>query len=211
MTLLFTLAVGIALWFAFRAKRVEARAAYWGLAAVAWLAGLFTWDISGTVLDYAKYLLLALLPIAFVAMSWRAARTTRPRADIYTAEPLLLVLGFLVLWLVAFNTAMSKDGSNSEVTWYYLASYLVAAAAFIAAAVMRKDRRIGYGAAALACVLLVALYKQVLWTETPYFGDQTVLTSDQLFALLFLGIPVLGIIGQLVWWILHARRAWTGR
>jgi uncharacterized membrane protein len=74
-----------------------------------------------------------------------------------------------------------------------------AAAVFVAAAWPLPGRRIAYGAAALACVIL-GIGLRVLYSDTSYYPGIDFVTKDELFAYAFLGLPALGALLQIAWW-----------
>lgn len=195
LRLIFVLAAYGAAVFALTAKAATARAVGWAVVYALWIAAICVggnfWESGfSTVVGFAH---LVLPPLALVAASWRLPRG---RVDAITAEIGLLVGTALSTWITVFSFAYdsSEDGPPVQT----LVWFLFLAAAFAAAAVPVPTRRIAYGAAALAC-LLVAVFREVLlWAETGQHPDVP-FNDDLLAAAVFAGIPLLGALAQILW------------
>lgn len=188
--------------FALAAKRVTARAVGWGVVYALWFAAICVggsfWETGFA--DAVSWAVLALPPVALALASWRLLRG---RADTITAEIGLLVLIVIAQWIVVFS--FSYDDSAEPAPIEPLIWFLFLAAAFIAAAIPVPTRRIAYGAAALACVLLGVFREWLLWSETGQHPDIP-FNDDILVGAVYVGIPVIGAAWQLLWWRNMRRR-----
>lgn len=182
--------------FALAAKRPTARLTAWGAGFACWIAALCAggsfWE--GGFAAAVAFAILALPPVALVAASWRLPRG---RADAVTAEIGLLVLIVIAQWIVVFS--FSHDDAAEPAPVEPLVWFLFLAAAFVAAAVPVPSRRIAYGAAALACVLLGVFQEVLLWSATGQHPDVP-FNDDILVGAVYVGIPVVGAVLQLLWW-----------
>jgi cytochrome c oxidase assembly factor CtaG len=187
--------------FAFRAARPAARQIAWCLVFACWVAAMCSGGGDGAVAAVVGTATTALPPVALVAVAWRLPRG---RADTVTAEIGLLVCVAISLWVVSFSSSYDATGEAPSVG--VLVWFLFLAAAFVAAAVPVPSRRIAYGAAALSCVLLGVFREVLLWSETGQHPDVP-FNDDLLVGAVYVGIPVVGVALQLLWW---ARRRGRG-
>ncbi|MDA1360517.1 hypothetical protein O1R50_12840 [Glycomyces luteolus] len=178
-----------------RTGRVKSVVA-WAVAPVVWflafLAMLFLGN-GGTPGMVAHSVILALPAPWLLWVSWRMPR---PRVDTYVAEGGALLSGAVALYITVLAFMISREGPAPV---GFTVIYLAAAAVFIAAAVPLPGRRIAYGAAALACVV-IGIGLRVLHSETSYYPGIDWVTKDELFAWAFLGLPALGALLQILWW-----------
>lgn len=170
----------------------------WGLAPVGWFLGLLAWLWSGMILSGSVHiaLLIVLLVLPAPWLLWASWRMPRPSLKTYLAEGGALVTGLVSLYLAILTYMMANAGPAPLVLTLIL---FAAAAVFVAAAWPLPGRRIAYGAAALACVVL-GIGLRVLYSDTSYYPGIDFVTKDDLFLAAFLGLPALGALVQVVWW-----------
>ncbi|WP_026932121.1 hypothetical protein [Glycomyces tenuis] len=178
--------------FALTAKNVTHRALAWGVMYACWLTAMCSG--SGSAFGAVIFVvLLAVPPLALVLVSWRLPRGRR---DTVTAEIGLLILIAIEQWMVGFISSFDNSPEAPIETLFW---FLFLAAAFIAAAIPVPTRRIAYGAAALACVLLAVFRDVLLWSETGQHPDVP-FNDDLLVAGVFVVIPAIGTLAQIAWW-----------
>ena len=176
-----------------------ARTVAWTLAPVVWLVAFFVWFGSGSESGpVATVLVTVLLALPAPWLLWASWRLPRPSAAAYVAEggALLTMLVSLYVAVLAFSLGAEPDRPSVWLSVIFFA----AAAVFMAAAWPLPGRRIAYGAAALACVVL-GVGLRVLHSETAYYPGIDFMTKDELFASVFLGVPAAGVLLQIAWWL----------
>ncbi|MFC3493559.1 hypothetical protein [Glycomyces rhizosphaerae] len=175
----------------------------WGLAPVAWILALVLWpwlSESGTV---AIVMFVVLLALPAPWLLWASWRMPRPRVDTYLAEGGALLTMLVSVYIAVLVYMIANEGpAPIELMLIFFA----AAAVLIAAAWPLPGRRIAYGAAALACVIL-GIGLRVLYSDTSYYPGIDFVTKDELFAYAFLGLPALGALLQVAWWLRRKSRA----
>jgi len=172
----------------------------WVAAPVAWLLALVGWVfLSGEIIA----VLIVLLAIPAPWLLWTAWRMPRPRAATYVAEAGALLTGAVALYLTVLAFMIAREGP-APLAFMFI--YFGAAAVFVVAAVPLPGRRIAYGAAALACVV-IGVGLRVLSSDTSYYPGIDWVTKDELFAWAFLGLPALGAVLQVLWWLRRRNRA----
>ncbi|PRY59175.1 hypothetical protein [Glycomyces artemisiae] len=172
----------------------------WVAAPVAWMLALVGWlFLSGGTIA----VLVVLLAIPAPWLLWTAWRMPRPRAGTYFAEAGALLTGAVALYLTVLAFMIAREGP-APLAFMFI--YFGAAAVFVAAAVPLPGRRIAYGAAALACVV-IGVGLRVLSSDTSYYPGIDWVTKDELFAWAFLGLPALGAALQVLWWLRRRNRA----
>jgi hypothetical protein len=176
----------------------------WGLAPIAWLVVFFVWlgidpIDRGAAAPFLDALIWVLLILPAPWLLWASWRMPRPRFDTYLAEGGALAIMLVSLYVVVLKYLLSPEPGPGPVP--LTVAFLIAAAVFVAAAVPLPGRRIAYGFAALACVILGIGFRM---------GDEGSLfhlhigsmTQDEVFATVFLGIPALGAVLEVGrWWI----------
>lgn len=172
----------------------------WALAPVVWflafVAGLFAGDATPVVLIVA-------LALPAPWLLWTAWRMPRSRLDTYLAEGGALLCGALSLYITVLSFMIGSDGPAPIA---FTLCYFGAAAVFVAAAIPLPGRRIAYGSAALACVI-IGIGLRTLSSETSYYPGIDWITKDELFAWAFLGLPALGALVQVLWGLRRKNRA----
>ncbi|MCC3765151.1 hypothetical protein K3N28_18990 [Glycomyces sp. TRM65418] len=171
----------------------------WVAAPVAWFLALLCWLFVG---QGTTAVLIALLALPAPWLLWTAWRMPRPRLDTYLAEGGALLSGAIALYITVLAYMIANDG---PAPLEFMLIYLGAAAVFIAAAIPLPGRRIAYGSAALACVV-IGIGLRVLSSETSYYPGIDWVTKDELFAWAFLGLPALGALLQILWWLRRRNR-----
>ncbi|MDN3241091.1 hypothetical protein [Glycomyces tritici] len=169
----------------------------WAVAPLIWAALLVGWLYLISNGPVSTITLVVLLALPAPWLLWASWRMPRPRADTYLAEGGALLTGFIALYLATLTYMMFNEGPAPV---ELMVVFFAAAAVFIAAAVPLPGRRIAYGAAALACVIL-GIGLRVLYSGTSYYPGIDFITKDELFAWAFLGLPALGALLQVLWWL----------
>ncbi|MEU5155564.1 hypothetical protein [Glycomyces sp. NPDC021274] len=169
----------------------------WAVAPFVWAALLVVWVllISNGPVSTITFVVLLALPAPWLL--WASWRMPRPRVDTYVAEGGALLTGFISLYLATLTYMMFNEGPAPV---ELMVVYFAAAAVFVAAAVPLPGRRIAYGAAALACVIL-GVGLRLLYSGTSFYPGIDFITKDELFAWTFLGLPALGALLQFLWWL----------
>ncbi|MEU6859367.1 hypothetical protein AB0B28_10920 [Glycomyces sp. NPDC046736] len=184
-------------------KRPVSSIVGWAFAPVIWFM-VFVYMIFLENGESAALVVLAVvwaLPAPWLL--WVSWRMPRSRALTYIAEAGALLSGLVALYVTLLEFLFGRDGpAPLALTLIFLG----AAAVFIAAAVPLPGRRIAYGAAALACAV-GGIRLRLLSSETTYYSGTELVTTDELFAWAFLGLPALGALLQLLWWLRHKARA----
>ncbi|GAA2169022.1 MULTISPECIES: hypothetical protein [Glycomyces] len=186
------------------ARSGRASSIAWGLAPVAW--GLAVYG-SGLVQSFAPALFVPLFIVVMALpapwLLWASWRMPRPALRTYLIEGGALLSGFVALYLSVLIYMIANDGPAPV---ELMVIFFGAAAVFVAAAWPLPGRRIAYGAAALACVIL-GIGLRVLYSDTSYYPGIDWVTKDELFAWAFLGLPALGVLLQIAWWLRRRVRA----
>jgi hypothetical protein len=187
------------------ARSGRASSIAWGLAPVAWILAVFGSSFLESVLAPALFIPLFVGVMALPApwLLWASWRMPRPALRTYLAEGGALLSGFIALYLSVLIYMMFNDGPAPV---ELMVIFFGAAAVFVAAAWPLPGRRIAYGAAALACVIL-GIGLRVLYSDTSYYPGIDWVTKDELFAWAFMGLPVLGVLLQIAWWVRKRVRA----
>jgi len=167
----------------------------WALAPVVWFLAF----LAALFLPNGQSLVPPAIVLALTApwLLWTSWRMPRPRVDTYVAEAGALLSGAIALYVTVLAFMIAREGPAPI---GFTVIYLAAAAVFIAAAVPLPGRRIAYGFAALACVT-IGIGLRVLHSGTSYYPGIDWVTKDELFAWAFLGLPALGALLQVVWWL----------
>ncbi|GAA1673079.1 hypothetical protein GCM10009830_19170 [Glycomyces endophyticus] len=183
----------------------------WGLAPIAWLAAFFTWlfvsadamDSGGrTAVGDAVAVVLLGLPAPWLL--WASWRMPRPRLDAYLAEAGALATMLASLYIATLNYMISPPAGPGPIALTVV--YLAGAAVLLAAAWPLPGRRIAYGTAALACVVLGVGFR--MGEEGSLFRlDIGFLTQDELFAAVLLGLPAVGAVLEAARWAVGRLRA----
>jgi hypothetical protein len=185
---------------AFTAKSVAVRAGSWGVVYACWIANALLEN--GPAFTRIVSLIVFFLPLVlFVPASWRLPRG---RGDALTAEIGLLLLILAQHWVVKLVYTYDFTGEVAPVG--LLVYFLLLAAVFAAAAILGRGRRFVYGAVALACVLLGVFREVLLWSVTGQHPDVP-FNDDYLVAAVYVGIPALGLLAQILWWRRGASKA----
>jgi hypothetical protein len=206
----YLLAMSVLVFVALTSVSPVARVVSWVVFTAAWISAFFTffgyeWDGHytsrlETVVATLMWVWVAAPFVVFLLVCWRLPR---PRFDTYLAEALLLLP--IVIGLIANSS--SYGGDVTDPAKYHLEGFLVhlgAAAYFGVAAWLVPTRRIVYGAAALAGVLIAATGGVLTATEAGYRMDPA--GVELLFTALAVGIPAAGLVLQIV----KRRRARAG-
>jgi hypothetical protein len=170
------------------------------LAPVAWFAALYGWNaldigfVHSSIVTAGTTVIMA-LPAPWLL--WASWRMPRPALQTYLVEAGALLSGFVALYLSVLIYMIANDGPAPV---ELMVIFFGAAAVFVAAAWPLPGRRIAYGAAALACVI-VGIGLRVLYSDTSYYPGIDFMTKDELFAAAFMGLPVLGVLLQIAWWV----------
>lgn len=178
----------------------------WGLAPVAWFLAFVAWLFgAGAIFDDSVHTAVAIVLLALPApwLLWASWRMPRPSLKTYLAEGGALAIGAVSLYLAVLTYMIGNEGPAPLVLTLI---FFAAAAVFVAAAWPLPGRRIAYGAAALACVVL-GIGLRVLYSGTSYYPGIDFVTKDELFVAAFLGLPALGALLQVAWWRRGKRRA----
>lgn len=177
----------------------------WGLAPVAWFLVLFGWIWMSAPFDSWVTTALTVVIMALPApwLLWASWRMPRPALRTYLAEGGALLSGLVSLYVAILIFMIGNDGPAPV---ELMVIYFGAAVVFIAAAWPLPGRRIAYGAAALACVIL-GIGERVLYSDTSYYPGIDFMTKDELFACAFLGLPALGAMLQIAWYMRGRVRA----
>ncbi|WP_143014742.1 hypothetical protein [Glycomyces harbinensis] len=187
--------------FALRTERPTAGQIAWYVAFLSWGATLcMGGGGEGTAAAVVGFAVMALPAVALVLASWLLPRG---RSDTVTAETGLLVCIAASMWAAGFSYSYDNSGETAPVE--LLVWFLFLAAAFVAAAIPLPSRRIAYGAAALTCVVLGVFREWLLWSETGQHPDIP-FNDDYLVAAVYVGIPLIGVALQLLWWARRRRR-----
>jgi hypothetical protein len=174
----------------------------WALAPVVWFL-LFLAALYSGFGDPAWAVTIAVvLALPAPWLLWTAWRMPRPRVDTYVAEGGALLSGLIALYATVLAFMIGREGPAPIA---FTVIYLAAGAVFIAAAVPLPGRRIAYGFAALSCAV-IGIGMRVLHSETSYYPGIDWITTDELFAWAFLGLPALGALLQLLWWLRRRNR-----
>ncbi|MFG3341296.1 hypothetical protein [Glycomyces sp. NPDC048151] len=189
------------------ASRGTASAVAWGLTPVGWFALLYAWlaldgDLPGPVQTALGIVVLA-LPAPWLL--WAAWKMPRPRVRTYLAEAGALAAMLLSLFVTAVYFLLGADPTETAPIGF-TAAYLAAAAVLAASARPLPNRRIAYGAPALACAVF-AISVQVPQWRTPSYMDGKLAAADEVLLYVLMGAIVLGVILQAAWWLLRRRRA----
>jgi hypothetical protein len=181
------------------ARSGRASSIAWGLAPVAWGLAVLGSSFLESVLAPALFipLFVAIMALPAPWLLWASWRMPRPALPTYLAEGGALLTGFIALYLSVLIYMMFNDGPAPV---ELMVIFFGAAAVFVAAAWPLPGRRIAYGAAALACVIL-GIGLRVLYSDTSYYPGIDWVTKDELFAWAFLGLPALGVLLQIAWWL----------
>ncbi|THV24248.1 hypothetical protein [Glycomyces paridis] len=177
--------------------------AFWTAAPVLWLVSFFCWLAfaePGTQSAKLLFIVLAAIPVPWLL--WASWRMPRPRLDTYVAEGGALLTGFIAMYAV-FLAFMLDESGPAPIG--FTASFLAIAAVFIAAAWPLPGRRIVYGSAALAAATL-AIGLRYLYSDENYHPGFESMTQDELLATVVFGLPALGIVLQIVWWLVSRNR-----
>lgn len=175
----------------------------WAVAPVVWFLAfllMLLLENGETASMVAIGAVLALPAPWLLGASWRMPR---PRVDTYVAEGGALLSGAVALYITVLAFMIAREGPAPV---GFMVIFLATAAVFVAAAVPLPGRRIAYGAAALSCVI-VGIGLRVLHSETSYYPGIDWVTKDELFAWAFLGLPALGALLQVLWWLRRRNRA----
>lgn len=164
----------------------------WGLAV---LGSSFLESVLAPALFIPLFVAIMALPAPWLL--WASWRMPRPALPTYLAEGGALLTGFIALYLSVLIYMMFNDGPAPV---ELMVIFFGAAAVFVAAAWPLPGRRIAYSAAALACVIL-GIGLRVLYSDTSYYPGIDFMTKDELFAWAFLGLPALGVLLQIAWWL----------
>jgi hypothetical protein len=187
------------------ARSGRASSIAWGLAPVAWglavLGSSFLESVLAPPLFIAIFVVIMALPAPWLL--WASWRMPRPAVPTYLAEGGALLAGFVALYLTVLIYMIGNEGPAPVAL---VVVFCGAAAVFVAAAWPLPGRRIAYSAAALACVL-VGVQLRVLYSDTSYYPGIDFMTKDELFAWTFLGLPALGVLLQIAWWLRRRVRA----
>lgn len=171
--------------------------AMWASAPVVWFVAFLAWLFLSNEMPGSTVVLVVLLALPAPWLLWASWRMPRPRLDTYLAEGGALLSGFVALYFAILTHMIANDGpAPIELVVVFFAT----AAVFVAAAWPLPGRRIVYGAAALACVIL-GIGWRVLYSDTSYYPGIDFVTKDELFAWTFLGLPALGALLQILWWL----------
>lgn len=181
----------------------------WALAPVAWFTACFVWlyteaDRVGTTAMVGNALAIALLILPAPWLLWASWRMPRPRAKTYVAEGGALVTMLLSLIITAAYFLLSFD--PAALPMGFTLAYFAAAAVFVAAAWPLPNRRIAYGAAALALVLVGTGAQVPFWEAREYPGIGFT-AGDEVLSWVFIGLPAIGVLLQLAWWFRGKARA----
>jgi hypothetical protein len=181
------------------ARSGRASSIAWGLAPMAWILAVLGSSFLESVLDPSLFVVLFIVVMALPApwLLWASWRMPRPAVRTYLAEGGALLSGFVALYL---SVLMYMIGREGPAPIELMVIFFGAAAVFVAAAWPLPGRRIAYGAAALACVI-VGIGLRVLYSDTSYYPGIDFMTKDELFAAAFMGLPVLGVLLQIAWWV----------
>jgi hypothetical protein len=181
------------------ARSGRASSIAWGLAPVAWGLAVLGSSFLESVLAPALFipLFVAIMALPAPWLLWASWRMPRPALPTYLAEGGALLTGFIALYLSVLIYMMFNDGPAPV---ELMVIFFGAAAVFVAAAWPLPGRRIAYSAAALACVIL-GIGLRVLYSDTSYYPGIDWVTKDELFAWAFLGLPALGVLLQIAWWL----------
>lgn len=171
----------------------------WAVAPVAWFLALLCWLFLG---QGTTVVLIALLALPAPWLLWTAWRMPRPRLDTYIAEGGALLSGAIALYATVLAYMIANEG---PAPLEFMLICFGAAAVFIAAAIPLPGRRIAYGSAAFACVV-IGIGLRVLSSGTSYYPGIDWVTKDELFAWAFLGLPALGTLLQVLWWLRRRNR-----
>lgn len=174
----------------------------WAVAPFVWAALLVVWVLLISNGPVSTVTLVVLLSLPAPWLLWASWRMPRPRLDTYVAEGGALLTGFISLYLATLTYMMFNEGPAPV---ELMVVYFAAAAVFVAAAVPLPGRRIAYGAAALACVIL-GIGLRLLYSGTSYYPGIDWVTKDELFAWTFFGLPALGAALQFLWWLRRRNR-----
>jgi hypothetical protein len=177
--------------------------ATWAVAPVVWFLAIIIWTSTENGSTAATALIAAILALPAPWLLWASWRMPRPRLDTYLAEGGALLCGAVALYLTVLSFMIGREGPAPVA---FTLIYLGAAAVFIAAAVPLPGRRIAYGFAGLACAT-IGIGLRVLHSETSYYPGIDFMTTDELFAWAFLGLPALGALLQIAWWLRGKNRA----
>jgi hypothetical protein len=186
------------------ARTGRASSIAWGLAPVAWGLAVYGSGLMQAVapaLFTPLFIVIMALPAPWLL--WASWRMPRPALRTYLAEGGALLTGFAALYLSVLIYMMFNDGPAPV---ELMVIFFGAAAVFVAAAWPLPGRRIAYGAAALACVIL-GIGLRVLYSDTSYYPGIDWVTKDELFAWAFMGLPALGVLLQIAWWLRRRVRA----
>jgi hypothetical protein len=198
----YLLAMAVLVFVALTSVNATARCLSWIVFMAAWISAFFTffgyeWDGAYTtgiemVVATVMWVWVAAPLVAFLLVCWRLPR---PRFDTYLAETFLLLT--IVIGLISY--ASSYGGIVADPAEEQLEGFLVhlgVAAYFAVAAWLVPTRRIVYGAAALAGVVLAATGGVLTATEAGYrMGSEGV---QPLFVAMAVGIPAAGLVLQTV-------------
>ncbi|GAA2141541.1 hypothetical protein GALLR39Z86_04220 [Glycomyces algeriensis] len=169
----------------------------WAAAPVVWFAVFLGWIFLSNEPPGFAVVVAVLLSLPAPWLLWASWRMPRPRPDTYVAEAGALLSGAVALYIATLVNMIANEGPAPVVL---MVAYLAAAAVFVAAAWPLPGRRIAYGAAALACVIL-GIGLRVLYSGTSYYPGIDFITKDELFVWAFLGLPALGALLQILWWL----------
>jgi hypothetical protein len=178
-----------------------ARCVSWVAFMAVWLAAFFTfwgyeWDghYTSRLETVTATLIWVWVAAPFVAFLVVCRRLPRPRFDTYLAEALLLLP--IVIGLIANSS--SYGDAVTDPAKYQLEGFLVhfgAAAYFGVAAWLVPTRRIVYGAAAVAGLVIAAAGGMLTATEAGYGMDPALV--ELLFTAMAVGIPAAGLVVQI--------------
>jgi len=176
----------------------------WGLAPVIWFLVLLGWTYGLWHFDnpVVNALGIAILALPAPWLLWASWRMPRPALKTYLAEGGALAAGLVALYLAVLTFMIGRTGPAPIAL---MVIFFAAAAVFVAAAWPLPGRRIAYGAAAIACVLQGIQFR-VLYSDTSYYPGIDFMTKDELFAATFLGLPALGVLLQILWWLRRRNR-----
>jgi hypothetical protein len=201
----YTLVMAVAIFTAMTSVSTVARSLSWIALVAVWIVDFFSYfdysmrDIdAGWIVPVAETLIwvwLAMPPAVFLLVCWKSPR---PRFDTYLAEAILLVL--IGIQMGSYTPGYINGSPDpGEVPVAGILVYLGAAAYFGVAAWLVPTRRIFYGVTALAGIA-IASSSMVLFS-----GEW--MHNYVLFPIIALGIPMVGLLLQIVWWGRRRTRA----
>lgn len=198
----YLLAMAVLVFVALTSVSAVARGLSWVVFTAAWISAFFTffgyeWDGHYTsrlesVVAVMMWVWVAAPLVVFLLVCWKLPR---PRFDTYLAEAFLLLP--IVIGLIGYSS--SYGGIVADPAEYHLEGFLVhlgAAAYFGVAAWLVPTRRIVYGAAALAGLVIAAIGGVLTVTEAGYRMDPA--GVELLFVAMAVGMPAVGLVLQIV-------------